>query len=133
MTAIDASALVAFVLREEGWEVAEDVLRSAPSSLELLPLEAANAILTARKRKRLTPAESNDALRTVHRICERGVTLHPPTPLLPEAWQIAEKHGLTVYDAVYLALARRESVPLASGDTAQIRAARELSLRVIEV
>lgn len=133
MTVVDASALVAYALREERWEAVEGVLHEAPLAVELLPVEAANAVLMARRAKRLTSTEAQDALRTVHRLCQLGVTLHPHTPLLPAAWEIAEQQGLTVYDAAYLALARRERTALASRDAAQLRGAHSIGLRVIEV
>jgi len=132
VTVIDASALVAYVLREERWESIESVLHESPIAVELLPVEAANATLMARRARRLNLTEAHDAVRRIHRLCEVGVRLFSPAPLLPAAWEIAERQALTVYDASYLALARRERTPLVSRDSAQIRGARELGVRVIE-
>jgi len=132
VTVIDASALVAYVLREERWEAIEGLLREGPRSVELLPLEAANAILVARRHKRLNTAEAHEALRTVQGLSELAIDLAPHAPLVKGAWEIALQESVTMYDAVYLALARHERTGLASRDAAQIRAARNLGIRVIE-
>lgn len=132
VTVIDASALVAYVLREERWEVIEGLLREGPRSVELLPLEAANAILVARRRKRVNSAEANEALRTVQGLSDLAISLAPHTPLVAAAWAIAHREDVTVYDAVYLALAHAERTALASRDASQIQAARNLGIRVIE-
>jgi len=132
VTVIDASTLVAYVLREEGWGAIEGLLREGPRSVELLPLEAANAILVARRHKRVNAAEASEALRTVQGLSELAVDLVPPAPLVNGAWEIALQESVTMYDAVYLELARQDRRALASRDAAQIRAARNLGIRVIE-
>ena len=132
MTVIDASALVAYALREERWEVIEELLREGPTSVELLPLEAANAVLLARQRKRVSPAEANEALRTVRGLSELAIPLASHISLIGTAWEMAQQESVTMYDAVYLALARHERTALASRDAAQIRAARNLGIRVVE-
>ena len=133
VTVIDASALVAFVLREEGWEMIEGVLREGPTSVELLPLEAANAVLTAERRKRLDPREAKQALGIVRELTGLTVSLSSHAPLLPGALEIAQEQDLTMYDAVYIVLARREGTSLASRDDAQLRAARNVGVRVLDL
>lgn len=132
VTVIDASALVAFVLREEAWESVEGVLHEGPTSTELLPGEAANAVLTARRRKRIDPSEAGDALRLVRELSEVAVHLVRTAPLLDAAWEIANREDITIYDAMYIALARRERTALASRDKAQLNAARSIGVRSLE-
>ncbi|MCI4369535.1 MAG: type II toxin-antitoxin system VapC family toxin [Thermoplasmata archaeon] len=133
MTVIDASAFAAFVLREEHWESIEGVLREGPASVELLPLEATNAVLTAWRQKRLNPAEAREALRAIRELSELTVTLSSHSPLLAGAWEIAHDEAVTIYDAVYIALARRERTALASRDQAQLVAARNVGVRTVEL
>jgi predicted nucleic acid-binding protein len=130
VTVIDASVLAAFVLREEGWEAAELILSESPSSVKLLPAEVANAVLAAHRTRRLNSTEAHAAVQRTHRLCETSVSLFSLAPLLPDAWSIAVRQSLTIYDAMYLSLARRERVALASRDAAQLRGARELGIRV---
>jgi predicted nucleic acid-binding protein len=49
----------------------------------------------------------------------------------PGTVQLADRFGLTVYDAVYLELAQRRSLPLGSLDNASCAAARTLGVPVI--
>ena len=44
---------------------------------------------------------------------------------------IADRHGLTVYDAAYLELAQRRRLPLATLDRALCRAAREAGVEIV--
>jgi predicted nucleic acid-binding protein len=125
--------MAAYVLREEHWESVETILREAPIAVELLPAEAANAVLMASRTKRVSPSEAEEALSVIQRFCRVGVTLHSLSPLLPDAWKIATEQRLTIYDAAYVALARRERTSLASRDVAQIQGARAVGVRPIEL
>ena len=101
--------------------------------MELLPLEAANAVLIARRRRRIDPPEAIQALRTIRALSGVSIDLAPHTPLLEGAWEIARDEPVSVYDAVYIALAARERTSLASRDRAQLTAARNVGVRVLEV
>ena len=131
VTVIDASAVVAFLLREEGWETVDSVLRERPSSPELLPVECGNAILVARRRRRLSPERAATALDSLGRVTENVVRLHGHGPLLHEAYSVADSSGLSIYDSMYLALCLRERAPLLSRDNAQGETARRLGIRTL--
>ena len=45
--------------------------------------------------------------------------------------ELAEKYGLTIYDATYLELALRRSLPLASRDGALSNAAKQCGLKAL--
>jgi len=45
--------------------------------------------------------------------------------------ELAEKHGLTIYDATYLELALRRSLPLATRDAALKTAARQCGVKAL--
>ena len=45
--------------------------------------------------------------------------------------ELSQTHNLTVYDAAYLELAVRSRQPLATGDAAMLRAAREVGVDVL--
>ena len=47
-------------------------------------------------------------------------------------FQIADRHGLTVYDAAYLDLAVRERLPIASLDGALMRAAAQSGVETFQ-
>ncbi len=86
------------------------------------PTEVSNGMLIALRRKRIQPGRPElfwDALAAL------PIEVEPPlSPLQAKAVLVlSAQHGLTVYDAAYLELAKRKSLPLATLDTDLIRAA----------
>ena len=89
--------------------------------------EVRNTLIFNERRGRLAEADTAAFLRGLSRL---GVTVDR---LPEEAWvmTLARKHRLTVYDASYLELAQRETLPLATLNTGLIRAARAENLPLI--
>lgn len=134
MTALvlDASVVAGWLFSEN--EASGEVLArmgEQPAAIpSLWPYEVANAILSAKRAGRITSAEASEAWRLVRSLPVRidGSSLDDgagPT------WQLAEQHGLTAYDACYLALALREGGALATYDRALRRAAKEEGVDVV--
>ncbi|HXR25664.1 MAG TPA: type II toxin-antitoxin system VapC family toxin, partial [Candidatus Binataceae bacterium] len=72
------------------------------------------------RRRRLTEADTTAFLRALSRL-PIAVDREPDQAQL---LAISRRHRLTVYDAVYLELAQREDLPLATLDAELARAAR---------
>ena len=93
-------------------------------------LEVANSLTVAVRRKRISPAERADALSD---LAQLDVSVDDETE--QHAWrattQLADLHGLSVYDAVYLELAQRKRLPLVTLDKALIRAAEAAGVEVL--
>jgi len=89
--------------------------------------ELRNTLVVNERRGRLTEADTAAFLRHVARL---PVTLDP-TPEDGAALILARAHRLTIYDAAYLDLAQRTSLPLATLDTALARAARAEGVALI--
>jgi predicted nucleic acid-binding protein len=70
--------------------------------------------------RRLTESDTAAFLRSLARL---GVTVDR-SPVEADVLTLARRHRLTVYDAAYLELARRDGMPLATLDTALATAAR---------
>lgn len=116
---IDASVVLSWLFRETG----DDTTREVASSIRQLhflvpstwPIEVANALLVAERRKRITSTDT-DAIN----IYLAGLPVHVDGKTSDFAFSdtldLARDYGLTVYDAAYLELALRESVPLATLD-----------------
>ena len=89
---------------------------------QLWPLEAGNLLLAAERRGRID-AERRERL--VHFLAELPIVIDPFTA--ERAWTSAlilgARHRLTLYDAVYLELALRRRLPLATLDAALLGAA----------
>jgi predicted nucleic acid-binding protein len=82
----------------------------------LWPLEVANVLLMAERRKRSNPTRAAKWLRYLSAlpIATDGETASRAfQPIV----SLARSHGLTTYDAAYLELAQRRGIPLASLDS----------------
>jgi predicted nucleic acid-binding protein len=110
----DASVVIALLFEERQWEEAAERLRgrliSAP---HLLDLEFANAAL--RKMRR----EGRDAAAV-----DRAMQVFDELVAAAAALELAQRYGLTPYDAAYLWLAERLEAPLVTFDARLGEAAR---------
>ena len=120
---VDASILAAWFLDEESdprVEAAFDtVARIETRAPSLLYYEIRNALLVSERRNRITEAMSAAFLRSLALLPIRLA----PLPDDGELMALARKWKLTVYDAAYLELAKREGLPLATLDRGLEKAA----------
>jgi predicted nucleic acid-binding protein len=80
-------------------------------------LEMANGLLMAERRGKLSAAEVNQGLKHLETVVAAGIEVDPlAAPAIRDVFVPAQAHDLTVYDAVYLELAQREGLPLATLD-----------------
>ena len=82
-------------------------------------LELRNCLLVATRRGRFTADGPTERLNALRDLPVRTDT----EPDLTLAFVLAERHGLSFYDAVYLELAKRHTAPIATLDKALARAA----------
>jgi predicted nucleic acid-binding protein len=91
----------------------------------LWSLEIGNVLLIAERKKRITLEQRQKAL---HILTELPIVIDIMTA--NHAWletmELAERHNLTLYDASYLELSLRRSLPLATFDKS-LKKAAELS------
>jgi predicted nucleic acid-binding protein len=89
------------------------------------PLEAQNGLLMAERRRRLDAGKRAQLAQLL-----RDLPIALDAETAGQAWtdttRLADRHGLSVYDASYLEVARRRGLPLATTDRA-LRAAAEAS------
>ena len=118
---IDACALAGLVLPDETATGLARVLPQAePIAPQLLWAEMRNLLLMAERRGRIGAGIVMAALSVVE-----GLAIDlDRQPASDRVMDLARRHGLTVYDAIYLELALRRGAGLASADAALIRAAR---------
>jgi predicted nucleic acid-binding protein len=137
-TVVDASFLVPIIAGRLGPSeravVAQEVLQRAGVLVApcLLMFELLNAIRGGVRARVLSDA---DAVGSIVDACELGVHLEP-SPDVSVALRIAElaqAHGLTAYDASYLELALRAKSPLATFDSALIRAAQAEGVQIVSL
>ena len=92
--------------------------------------ELANALLVLERRKKLTADERREALAGLSSLNTSpdhdGLSL-----VFGRVSDLADSHGLSVYDASYLELAMRERLPLGSKDAPLQIAARKCGVRLL--
>lgn len=137
MTAvIDASALVAFCLNEEGLdrEKLKEHLRNGVISIELIKAEAANAILVAKRRATVDAEAAKLALTSVLEISGINVKMMPQDDeLISDAFELSSSNSLAIYDLLYLSLAKKTSGVFLSKDESQVSLARKLGIEVEKI
>ena len=95
---------------------------------QLWHLEVRNALVSAERRGRITARGLNDRLRALRRL---PVTTDA-APDLDAVVALARSHRLSIYDAVYLELARRHRAALATLDAGLAHAATAEDLPIVE-
>jgi predicted nucleic acid-binding protein len=123
---LDASVAVSFVLPDEASQAAQDVLSRVIAEGAVTPgawhIEVGNALLVQVRRGRLLPEDIEAGFARLAAL-KVETDSGSPTYYWSDAMALALRHGLTLYDAVYLELALRRGLPLASFDKALRRAA----------
>jgi predicted nucleic acid-binding protein len=118
---LDASVALAWVLDNPvpayALEVRQGILDGKRGLVPALwHLEIANGLAMAERRRDLTAADAEDALDQILITAASRLDTHMNLIHAREALANARAFQLTAYDAVYLELARRERVPLATLD-----------------
>ncbi len=130
---VDASAFGPIFLPDERDNLLPGLTELLDSGLALVPshwyLEVTNFLIVALRRGRLNSVDRDFALRTIEAVAVTVETT-PQTALPGAIFALAERHDLTTYDAVYLAMARDRKAPLATSDGALIRAAEAESVEL---
>jgi len=123
---LDASVTISTLIEEDRSDEARIILRNVVSDgatvPSLWPVEVGHILLLAERRRLLNATARQDHLNDLSRL---PITIDQETAL--HAWrdtiELAERHGLTLYDATYLELSLRLRLPLATFDMELRRAA----------
>lgn len=126
---VDASVSVAWFLPDEATAYTETVLQATATHEIWVPalwvLKIGNLLLSAQRRRRIDDAKRREltsaaaALRL--RVDRESVSI-------VEIGDLAARHALTTYDAVYLELALRRKLPLATADAALKKAMKSVGV-----
>lgn len=100
----------------------DQVVEGGATVPSLWSLEVGNVLLMAQRKKRITLEQRQKAL---HILTELPITIDMMTSnhAWRETMELAERYNLTLYDASYLELSLRRSLPLATFDQPLKRAA----------
>ena len=132
---IDASATLPWCLKDEesAWTIS--LLRRLSTGDRIIvpahwPTEVLNGLLMATRRKRIPGGRAAlfwDQLAILPIAVESALTPEQAKSALA----LCDQHGLIIYDAAYLELAKRKVLPLATLDDALIKAAASEAVSLI--
>ena len=131
---LDASATLAWYFEDEADAASEATLDRVTQEGAVVPLlwryEIANGFQMAVRRKRIETAYRDASLAEL-RLMPITVDRSGDDTIWTAALGFSDRFGLTLYDAVYVELAHRRGLPLATGDRALRRAARALTIELL--
>jgi predicted nucleic acid-binding protein len=131
---LDSSVTLAWCFDDERTDATdallEQVVDAGAEAPSLWPLEILNALAMAERRGRIEPAQRQRLTGFLH-----DLPVNVDVATASQAWtatsRLAARHRLTIYDAAYLELAQRLSLPLATLDTELRAAAGALGVTVL--
>jgi predicted nucleic acid-binding protein len=132
---VDASLALCWYFPDETSAFADSILIQTSAETTFVPhhwkVELANGLTMGVRRNRISSIYREQTLSAVdaleYRIDTAGVD-----NVWPDAVEIADRRGLTVYDALYIELAKRTNSKLATLDKAMNRAAVAEGVSVVE-
>jgi len=130
---VDCSVTASWLFADERDQWGQDLLASLQTREAVAPalwvLETANVLLVAERRGRLSRAEAVYASQLLLRL--PILVEDSEARALEEILALGQQTGLSAYDAVYLDLAQRSGLPLATRDAALREAARTLGVPLL--
>ena len=132
---LDASVTAAWCFRNEANARSTALLESLRQRQAVVPglwhIESANMLLQAERRQRITEADCVALIEFVAALpveTDTGSESRAHRAIL----DLARRHNLTAYDATYLDVAMRRSLPLATRDRQLEQAAKEAGVPLID-
>jgi predicted nucleic acid-binding protein len=129
---IDNSVVSGWLLESQASAYSEAIAQrlhtGAAIAPPLLPLEYTNVLRTACKRQKLIAAQAQEMLAM---LAELPISIDTTAPSPAQLFDLALRYDLTSYDALYLDLALRRSLPIATQDRALAHAAMVAGVGVV--
>lgn len=129
---VDASAIASIFLPEEQSEQAQSLLREDRELVapDHLPVEIYSVVLRSLRRGRLTAAAVEEALTLFRSIPIQFIVSNQ---YLDAALDLAKRGGCSIYDALYIAVAKTRAAPVVTHDRRLAEVARAEGVAVIMV
>jgi len=129
---IDASSLVKYMLREEGWHLVEKYLYQGVVTLDHAKKEVLNAIWRHHAVRRIIDRElAIEIYRSLEKLVDaKVIIMEREENYIDKAFEIALTHNVTFYDSLYLSQALRWGRLLTS-DQLQKQVAEKMNIRTI--
>jgi len=131
---LDCSVAMAWLFHDEGTPKTTDLLNRLVAETALVPawwfIEITNVLAIAERKARITAAQSDAFIADLGKL---GIERDDDAPdrAFTHVLALCRTHRLTSYDAVYLDLAVRRSLPLATLDENLRRSAKKSGVRLL--
>jgi len=131
---LDCSVAMAWLFNDEATPKTADLLNRLATETALVPawwfVEITNVLALAERKGRITPAQSGAFIADIGKL---DIELDDESPgrAFTHLLSLCRTHRLTSYDAMYLDLAVRRQLPLATLDDDLRKAARNLGVRLL--
>jgi predicted nucleic acid-binding protein len=131
---VDCSVAMAWLFNDEATPKTEALLNRLTTETALVPawwfIEIANVLAMAERKARITPTQSDAFIADLGKL---GIERDDEAPNRAFTYLLAlcRKHQLTSYDAIYLDLAVRHNLPLATLDEDLRKTAKKLGVRLL--
>jgi len=126
---IDSSSIIKYIAKEEDWKRVEEHVKEGCITLDLALEETANALVKKALRGEVDLETAREILDYVPRIVKTASQKEQ----FPRALEIAVKHKLPIYDALFIALSANTNAPLLTSDKKQAGISKEYGITVIFV
>jgi predicted nucleic acid-binding protein len=131
---IDCSIAMAWCFEDEATPKSAKILDRLEDESALVPplwyLEVVNVLAMAEKRKRISTEKSDEFLSMLQKL-DIEIDDAPADRAFTHLLPLCRSHRLTSYDSVYLDLALRNKLPLASLDDDLRRSAKSLGVQLL--
>jgi len=119
---IDSSSLVKFFSKEKGWEKVAQIIAEGVMTLDLSIKEVANALW---KKILMGEMKEDVAIKILSDLLKReAMLIVNQDEYLLEAFKIANRNKITIYDSLFIALAKSMNLELITSDKKQYEIAK---------
>ena len=123
MRVIDSSSLVKFFSKERGWEKVAQIIEEGVITLDLSIKEVANALW---KKILIGEMKEDIAIKILSDLLKReAIIIVNQDEYLIEAFKIANRNKITIYDSLFIALAKSKNLELVTSDIKQYEIAKK--------
>jgi predicted nucleic acid-binding protein len=126
---IDSSALVKYFSRVPGWERVKLVMLEGILTLDLSTKELANALWKKVMRNQMSHDTAREIIKDI--VESKALRVESQENYLLDALEMAVKANITIYDALFIALAKKKNLELVTCDSTQAEAAEMLGVKVL--
>lgn len=123
MKAIDSSSLVKFFSREEGWKKVQELILEGVISLDLSIKEAANALWKKALSKEIEVKDAEEIVKTLAE--SEVIKVKDQKDFILGAFKISVRNNITIYDSLFIELAKNTKTQLVTSNHTQAEAARK--------